>query len=91
MLSGLRSWLGFAGTITNTMTLTGTMLETGSQPWQPPPGTETSNSMMDDSLARKAEETMNQIATDFCLWLRQLPGEDKTINNISEVHVRLGN
>ena len=31
---------------------------------------------------------MSKIAGDFCTWLRGLPGEDRTINNMTESHLR---
>ncbi|XP_023323755.1 uncharacterized protein LOC111697851 isoform X2 [Eurytemora carolleeae] len=31
---------------------------------------------------------MNRIAGEFCSWLRELPGEDRTVNNIGEAHLR---
>ena len=31
---------------------------------------------------------MGKIAGDFCNWLRDLPGEDKTINNLGETQLR---
>ena len=31
-------------------------------------------------MTKKAEEHMSKISGDFCNWLRDLPGEDKTVN-----------
>jgi hypothetical protein len=28
---------------------------------------------------------MNRIAGEFCAWLRELPGEDRTVNQVSDV------
>ena len=39
-------------------------------------------------MTKKAEEHMGKIAGDFCNWLRDLPGEDKTINNLGETQLR---
>ena len=39
-------------------------------------------------MTKKAEEHMSKIAGDFCTWLRSLPGEDKTINKMTESHLR---
>ena len=42
----------------------------------------------EDALTRKAEEHMNKIAGDFCNWLSDLPGEDRTVNQMGETHLR---
>ena len=34
------------------------------------------------------EKIKLQPAGEFCSWLRELPGEDKAVNNISETHLR---
>ena len=34
----------------------------------------------EDTMTKKAEEHMSKISGDFCNWLRDLPGEDKTVN-----------
>ena len=65
------------------------LLATGSiQPWQTQAKAE--KTRMDENLGRKSEETMNQIAADFCLWLKHLPGDDRTVNNTTDEHIRFG-
>ena len=39
-------------------------------------------------MTRKAEEHMSKIAGDFCNWLRDLPGEERDINTLSESQLR---
>ena len=80
--------MSFAGTITKNRALTESMalLETSKQPWQTQE--KSAKTIRDENAAMKSEETMNQIATDFCVWLKHLPGEDKTVNNTSDLHIR---
>ena len=52
------------------------------QPWL------RNQNIADDSMTKKAEENMTRIAGEFCCWLRDLPGEDKTVNQIGETHLR---
>ena len=40
-------------------------------------------------MTKKAEEHMSKIAGDFCNWLRDLPGEDRSINSLSETQLRV--
>ena len=42
----------------------------------------------DDATTRRAEENMNRIAGEFCAWLRDLPGEERTVNQLSEAALR---
>ena len=42
-------------------------------------------------MTKKAEEHMSKIAGDFCNWLRDLPGEDRAINSLSETQLRVNN
>ena len=39
-------------------------------------------------MTKKAEEHMSKISGDFCNWLRDLPGEDKTVNSLGEPQLR---
>ena len=39
-------------------------------------------------MNKKAEEHMSKIAGEFCTWLRGLPGEDRSVNQVSEQHLR---
>ena len=78
MMSGLQSWLGFAGSMTGT----GSSILNKSRtknPWVkkeiPAP---------DETLQKAAEDRMHKISTDFCIWMRNLPGEDKSVNETSE-------
>ena len=43
----------------------------------------------EDTMTKKAEEHMSKIAGDFCNWLRDLPGEDRSINSLSETQLRV--
>lgn len=43
----------------------------------------------EDTMTKKAEEHMSKIAGDFCNWLRDLPGEDRAINSLSETQLRV--
>ena len=40
-------------------------------------------------MTKRAEEHMSKIAGDFCNWLRDLPGEDRAINSLSETQLRV--
>ena len=39
---------------------------------------------LDEAMAKKAEATMHKISSEFCRWVRNLPGEDVSVNEISE-------
>ena len=39
---------------------------------------------MDETLQRKVEEMVYKISSEFCSWLRNLPGNDKTVNETKE-------
>ena len=43
----------------------------------------------EDTMTKRAEEHMSKIAGDFCNWLRDLPGEDRAINSLSETQLRV--
>jgi len=82
LMGGLKSWLGFAGSMTGTGA--GVLADPqASKPWVVKP-----DRSGEDALTRKAEEHMNKIAGDFCNWLSDLPGEDRTVNQMGETHLR---
>ena len=84
VMGGLQSWLGFAGSLggNEVTNLSGVNLNQVKRPWL---RHEKSN---EEGMSKKAEEHMTKIAGDFCTWLRGLPGEDKTINKLTESHLR---
>ena len=61
LMGGLKSWLGFAGS------MTGTGAAVLSEPQAARPWTR-GEKTGDDNMTRKAEEHMNKIAGDFCNW-----------------------
>ena len=61
LIGGLKSWLGFAGSMTGTGAAVLSEPQT-SRPWTRGPKTG------DDTMTKKAEEHMNKIAGDFCNW-----------------------
>ena len=61
LMGGLKSWLGFAGS------MTGTGAAVLSEPQAGRPWTRMEKTG-DDNMTKKAEEHMNKIATDFCNW-----------------------
>ena len=61
LMGGLKSWLGFAGS------MTGTGAAVLSEPQAGRPWTRVEKTG-DDNMTKKAEEHMNKIATDFCNW-----------------------
>ena len=81
LMGGLKSWLGFAGSMTGTG---GAVVgePQAAKPWVK------GEKAGEDTMTRKAEENMSKIAGDFCNWLRDLPGEDKTVNQMGESHLR---
>ena len=84
VMGGLQSWLGFAGSLggNEVTNLSGVNINQVKRPWL---RHEKSN---EEGMSKKAEEHMTKIAGDFCTWLRGLPGEDKTINKLTESHLR---
>ena len=84
VLGGLQSWLGFAGSLggNEVTSLSSFNINQVKRPWL---RHEKSN---EEGMSKKAEEHMAKIAGDFCTWLRGLPGEDKTINKLTESHLR---
>ena len=81
LLGGLKSWLGFAGS------MTGSGAAAASEPQAAKPWVK-GEKAGEDAMTRKAEENMSKIAGDFCNWLRDLPGDDKTVNQMGESHLR---
>ena len=65
LMGGLKSWLGFAGSMTGTGAAVLSEPQTG-RPWTRVEKTG------DDNMTKKAEEHMNKIATDFCNWYSTL-------------------
>ena len=63
LIGGLKSWLGFAGSMTGTSAAVLSEPQTG-KPW-----TRTEKTG-DDNMTKKAEEHMSKIASDFCNWYR---------------------
>ena len=61
LMGGLKSWLGFAGSMTGTGAAVLSEPQTG-KPWT------RAEKTGDDNMTKKAEEHMNKIATDFCNW-----------------------
>ena len=61
LIGGLKSWLGFAGSMTGTGAAVLSEPQTG-KPW-----TRTEKTG-DDNMTKKAEEHMSKIASDFCNW-----------------------
>ena len=84
VMGGLQSWLGFAGSLggNEVTNLSSVNIHPAKRPWLK---NEKSN---EEGMSKKAEEHMSKIAGDFCTWLRGLPGEDRTINNMTESHLR---
>ena len=84
VLGGLQSWLGFAGSLggNEVTSLSSFNINQVKRPWL---RHEKSN---EEGMSKKAEEHMAKIAGDFCTWLRGLPGEDKTVNKLTESHLR---
>ena len=84
VMGGLQSWLGFAGSLggNEVTSLSSVNINQVKRPWL---RHEKSN---EEGMSKKAEEHMAKIAGDFCTWLRGLPGEDKTVNKLSEAHLR---
>ena len=84
VMGGLQSWLGFAGSLggNEVTNMSSVNINQVRRPWLKH---EKSN---EEGMSKKAEEHMTKIAGDFCTWLRGLPGEDKTINKLSEAHLR---
>ena len=81
LIGGLKSWLGFAGSMTGT----GSAVLSEPQmvrPWIKGPRTG------EDNMTKKAEEHLSKIAGDFCNWLRDLPGDDTTANQLGETHLK---
>ena len=79
LIGGLKSWLGFAGSMTGSVAAAEQQV---TKPWLK------GEKAGEDAMTRKAEENMSKIAGDFCIWLRDLPGEDKTVNQMGESHLR---
>ena len=78
LISSLQSWLGFAGSMTGA----GGNIITKSKkktPWK-----KEEEKKLDETMAKKAEATMHKISSEFCRWVRNLPGEDISVNEISE-------
>ena len=79
--SGVKSWLSMV------------VPQSGSEPASSPtedqkcPWMKVENTG-DDTMTKKAEENMTKIAREFCSWLKDLPGEDRSINQISGTHLR---
>ena len=65
LMGGLKSWLGFAGSMTGTGAAVLSEPQTG-KPWTRVEKTG------DDNMTKKAEEHMSKIATDFCNWYTYL-------------------
>ena len=104
-MGGLKSWLGFAGSMTGTgekimiqhhnhdvdiLTALGSTVlgdQGNSKPW----ARGDKGGGGEDTMTKKAEEHMSKIAGDFCNWLRDLPGEDRAINSLSETQLRVNN
>ena len=42
----------------------------------------------EDGVNKKAEEHMSKIAGDFCNWLRDLPGDEASVNTLTESQLR---
>ena len=85
VLGGLQSWLGFAGSLGgHEMTSMGTNdpANTARRPWL------RKQRSGEDGVNKKAEEHMTRIAGEFCTWLRSLPGEDQSVNSMTEQHLR---
>ena len=82
LVSGLKSWLGFAGTLSRTSSVPSAATDQQKPPWLKGENTG------DDTMTKKAEENMTKIAGEFCTWLKDLPGEDKSVNQIGETHLR---
>ena len=84
VMGGLQSWLGFAGSLggNEVTNLSSVNINQVKRPWL---RHEKSN---EEGMSKKAEEHMAKIAGDFCTWLRGLPGEDKTVNKLTESHLR---
>ena len=82
LMGGLKSWLGFAGS------MTGTGSAVLSEPQAAKPWTKTGHKTGEDAMTKRAEEHMSKIAGDFCNWLRDLPGDDNNVNQMGETHLR---
>ena len=115
LLGGLKSWLGFAGS------MTGAGANVLSEPQSNKPwlksdkvckyliiasiksidqAINSSNIIVsclklslcqaggEDSMTKKAEEHMSKIAGDFCNWLRDLPGDEASVNTLTESQLR---
>ena len=82
LIGGLKSWLGFAGTLSQTGSAPSAPADQQKPPWLKGENTG------DDTMTKKAEENMTKIAGEFCAWLKDLPGEDQSVNQISETHLR---
>ena len=61
LMGGLKSWLGFAGSMTGTSSAVLSEPQTG-RPWS------RAEKTGDDNMTKKAEEHMSKIASDFCNW-----------------------
>ena len=79
---GLKSWFGFAGSLSKTDSTPSAGTDQQKPPWLKGENTG------DDTMTKKAEENMTKIAGEFCNWLKDLPGEDKSVNQISDTHLR---
>ena len=100
-MGGLKSWLGFAGSMTGTgekimihdMAISPASGSTvlGDQGHSKPWARGNQGGGGEDTMTKKAEEHMSKIAGDFCNWLRDLPGEDRAINSLSETQLRVNN
>ena len=84
VMPGLQSWLGFAGSLggNEVTSLSSVNIVPVKRPWLK------NEKSSEEGMSKKAEEHMSKIAGDFCTWLRGLPGEDRTINNMTESHLR---
>ena len=87
VMGGLQSWLGFAGSLggNEVTNMSSVNINQVRRPWL---RHEKSN---EEGMSKKAEEHMSKIAGDFCNWLRDLPGEDRAINSLSETQLRVNN
>ena len=73
IMTGLESWLGFAGSSTGLAMKKSTKVN----PWEVH---RKDRATLDDKLQKKTQATMKKIAGEFCSWIRNLPGDDQTVN-----------
>ena len=78
LMGGPKSLLCFAESLRWTTSTAPLATDQQKQPWLK------GDTTGDDTMTKKAEKNMAKIAEEFCTWLRDLPGEDKTVNQIKE-------